>query len=109
MQLATEEMWFPKHEFKGFPWDSPKTKALWEKHSPHNAYANFKKPMLAIHGMRDFRVVYTEALQLYNVHQLRGIPSQLLIFPDEGHFVAKPANAKLWFETMLAWCNKWGK
>ncbi|MDP2877835.1 MAG: S9 family peptidase [Holophaga sp.] len=109
MQLATEEMWFPKHEFNGFPWDSPETKALWEKHSPHNAYANFKKPMLVIHGMRDFRVVYTEALQLYNVHQLRGIPSQLLIFPDEGHFVAKPANAKLWFETMLAWCNKWGK
>jgi len=109
MQLATEEMWFPRHEFKGFPWDSPKTKALWEKHSPHNAYANFKKPMLVIHGMRDFRVVYTEALQLYNVHQLRGIPSQLLIFPDEGHFVAKPANAKLWFETMLGWANKWGK
>jgi len=109
MQLATEEMWFPQHEFNGFPWDSPETKALWEKHSPHNAYANFKKPMLVIHGMRDFRVVYTEALQLYNVHQLRGIPSQLLIFPDEGHFVAKPANAKLWFETMLAWCNKWGK
>lgn len=109
MQLATEEMWFPRHEFGGFPWDSPETKALWEKHSPHNAYANFKKPMLVIHGMRDFRVVYTEALQLYNVHQLRGIPSQLLIFPDEGHFVAKPANAKLWFETMLGWCNKWGK
>ncbi len=109
MQLASEEMWFPRHEFKGFPWDSPETKALWEKHSPHNAYADFKKPMLVIHGMRDFRVVYTEALQLYNVHQLRGIPSELLIFPDEGHFVAKPANAMLWFDTMLAWCNKWGK
>jgi len=109
MQLATEELWFPQHEFKGFPWDSPETKALWEKHSPHNAYADFKKPMLVIHGMRDYRVVYTEALQLYNVHQLRGIPSQLLLFPEEGHFVTKPANAKLWFETMLAWCNKWGK
>ncbi len=109
MQLATDEMWFPRHEFNGFPWDSAKTQALWEKHSPHNAYADFKKPMLVIHGMRDFRVVYTEALQLYNVHQLRGIPSELLIFPDEGHFVAKPANAKLWFDTMLAWCNRWAK
>ncbi|MCE1228530.1 MAG: S9 family peptidase [Firmicutes bacterium] len=109
MQLATEELWFPMHEFNGFPWDSAKTKALWEKHSPHNAYGQFKKPMLVIHGMRDYRVAYTEALQLFTVHQLRGIPSQLLIFPDEGHFVAKPANAKLWFETMLAWCNKWGK
>ena len=109
MQLASEEMWFPRHEFKGFPWDSPETKALWEKHSPHNAYADFKKPMLVIHGMRDYRVVYTEALQLYNVHQLRGIPSQLLLFPEEGHFVARPANAKLWFDTMLAWCNRWAK
>lgn len=109
MQLATEELWFPKWEFKGFPWDSPATKALWEKHSPHNAYMNFKKPMLVIHGEQDYRVVYTDALQLYNMHQLKGIPSQLLLFPDEGHFVAKPANSKLWYETVLNWFDRWAK
>lgn len=109
MQLATEEMWFPRWEFKGFPWDSPATKALWEKHSPHNAYASFKKPMLVIHGELDYRVVYTDALQLFNIHQLRGIPSELLLFPDEGHFVARPANSKLWYETVLGWCERWAK
>ncbi len=109
MQLATEEMWFPKWEFNGFPWDSPATKALWEKHSPHNAYAKFKKPMLVIHGELDYRVVYTDALQLFNVHQLRGIPSEMLLFPDEGHFVAKPANSKYWYETVMGWCERWTK
>ncbi len=109
MQLATEELWFPKWEFKGFPWERPATQALWEKHSPHRAYAGFRKPMLVIHGELDYRVVYTEALQLFNVHQLRGIPSELLLFPDEGHFVAKPANSKLWYETVLAWFERWGR
>jgi len=109
MQLATEELWFPRWEFKGFPWDSPAVKQHWEKHSPHNAYANFKKPMLVIHGERDYRVVYTEALQLFNIHQLKGIPSELLIFPDEGHFVAKPANSKLWYDTVLGWFDRWAK
>jgi dipeptidyl aminopeptidase/acylaminoacyl peptidase len=109
MQLATEELWFPHHEFSGFPWDSPAAKQVWEKNSPHNACGNFKKPMLVIHGMKDYRVVYTEALQIYNIHQLKHIPSELLIFPDEGHFIAKPGNSKHWYETMLNWCEKWGK
>ena len=109
MQLASEELWFPKHEFKGFPWESPETKALWERNSPHNAAGAFSKPMLVVHGELDYRVAYTEALQLYNIHQLRGIPSQLLVFPDEGHFVARPANAKLWHETVFAWIDRWTK
>lgn len=109
MQLATEEFWFPNWEFKGFPWESADTKALWEKHSPHHAAADFKKPMLVVHGMKDYRVVYTEGIQNYNIHQLRGIPSRLLLFPDEGHLVLKPANAKLWHEVVLDWCEKWTK
>lgn len=109
MQLATEEFWFPRWEFKGYPWDSESTRALWEKHSPHHAYKKFKKPMMVMHGVQDFRVVYTEALQSYNVHQLRGIPSRLVIFPDEAHTILKPANAKLWHEEVLNWCEKWTK
>jgi dipeptidyl aminopeptidase/acylaminoacyl peptidase len=65
--------------------------------------------MLVIHGEMDYRVVYTDALQLFNIHQLRGIPSELLLFPDEGHFVAKPANSKLWYETVLGWFDRWAK
>lgn len=107
MQVASEESWFPKWEFKGFPWESPATKALWAKHSPHNSAQNLKKPMLVTHGEMDYRVVYTEALQLFNTLQLKGVPSELIVFPDENHFVLKPANSKQWYTAVMDWCEKW--
>jgi dipeptidyl aminopeptidase/acylaminoacyl peptidase len=107
MQLATEELWFPKWEFGGWPWDSPATAARWRSQSPSTGAKNFKKPALVIHGELDYRVPYTEGIQLYQTLQLRGVPSEFLCFPDEGHWVLKPQNSKLWFETMLAWCERW--
>jgi dipeptidyl aminopeptidase/acylaminoacyl peptidase len=109
MQLGTEELWFPHWEFKGWPWDNAETKARWQAQSPSGAIANMTKPMLVIHGELDYRVPVTEAFQLYNTLQVRGIPSQLLYFPDEAHFVAKPQNSKLWYETVLGWCERWTK
>ncbi|MCE1205647.1 MAG: S9 family peptidase [Holophagaceae bacterium] len=109
MQLGTEELWFPHWEFKGWPWESAETKARWQAQSPSSAIANMTKPMLVIHGELDYRVPVTEAFQLYNTLQVRGVPSQLLYFPDEAHFVAKPQNSKLWYETVLGWCEKWTK
>jgi len=109
MQLGTEELWFPHWEFKGWPWESAETKARWQSQSPSSAIANMSKPMLVIHGELDYRVPVTEAFQLYNTLQVRGVPSQLLYFPDEAHFVAKPQNSKLWYETVLGWCEKWTK
>ena len=109
MQLGTEELWFPHWEFKGWPWESADTKARWQAQSPSSAIAKMTKPMLVIHGELDYRVPVTEAFQLYNTLQVRGIPSQLLYFPDEAHFVAKPQNSKLWYETVLGWCEKWTK
>ena len=109
MQLGTEELWFPHWEFKGWPWDNAETKARWQSQSPSSAIAAMTKPMLVIHGELDYRVPVTEAFQLYNTLQVRGIPSQLLYFPDETHFVAKPQNSKLWYETVLGWCERWTK
>ncbi|WLT31851.1 S9 family peptidase [Geothrix sp. PMB-07] len=109
MQLGTEELWFPHWEFKGWPWESAANKARWQSQSPTTGIANMTKPMLVIHGELDYRVPVTEAFQLYNTLQVRGIPSQLLYFPDEAHFVAKPQNSKLWYETVLGWCEKWTK
>ncbi|MFN7958843.1 MAG: S9 family peptidase [Holophagaceae bacterium] len=109
MQLGTEELWFPRWEFKGWPWESAETKARWQAQSPSGAIAAMTKPMLVVHGELDYRVPVTEAFQLYNTLQVRGIPSQLLYFPDEAHFVAKPQNSKLWYETVLGWCEKWTK
>jgi dipeptidyl aminopeptidase/acylaminoacyl peptidase len=109
MNLVTEELWFPKWEFKGWYWESPKTKALWDRLSPSTGAAAFKKPMLVIHGEQDFRVPVDQGYQLFQVHQLRGVPSELLVFPDECHFIQKPRNAKLWYETVLGWFDTYGK
>ncbi|HJW32490.1 MAG TPA: S9 family peptidase [Holophagaceae bacterium] len=109
MQVGTEEMWFPKWEFKGWPWESAETLALWRKHSPHLSAQNFKKPMLVVHGELDFRVPYSEGVQLFNTLQLRGIPSEFLSYPDEGHWILKPQNSKLWHETVLGWADRWAK
>jgi dipeptidyl aminopeptidase/acylaminoacyl peptidase len=109
MQLATEELWFPHWEFMGWPWDSPQTKALWQGLSPHNAAQNFKKPMLVSHGELDYRVPFTEGIQLYQTHQLRHIPSEFLVWPDEGHWVLKPQNSQAWHQAVLGWAEKWTK
>jgi dipeptidyl aminopeptidase/acylaminoacyl peptidase len=109
MQLGTEELWFPRWEFKGWPWESPEVKARWQAQSPSSATAQMTKPMLVIHGELDYRVPVAEAFQLYNTLQLRGVPSELLYFPDEFHFVLKPQNSKLWYETVLGWCERWTK
>ncbi len=106
MTTTTEELWFPRWENGGWPWE---TRAAYEHASPHLFAKNFKKPMLVVQGEQDFRVPIEEGLQNFQTHQLRGIPSELLYFPDEGHWVLKPANSKLWHETVLGWMEKWTK
>ena len=107
MQLGSDELWFPRWEFKGFPWESAEAKARWQSQSPSSAIAAMTKPMLVVHGELDYRVPVGEAFQLFNTLQLRGVPSELLYFPDEFHFVTKPQNSKLWYETVLGWCERW--
>jgi len=97
---ATEELWFPEWEFGGKPWEEGTT---FEKWSPSRLAANFKTPTLVIHGEHDYRVPYTQGLQMFSALQRQGVPSRLLYFPDEDHFVQKPQNAKLWWQTVHEW------
>jgi dipeptidyl aminopeptidase/acylaminoacyl peptidase len=103
---ATEELWFADWEFKGAPWDNP---ALYAKWSPHLSAKNFKTPTLVVHGELDYRVPVGEGLQLFSTLQRRGVPSKLLYYPDEGHWVLKPQNSELWYKTVLDWLDQWLK
>ncbi len=102
----TEELWFPEWDHLGTPWDNPEN---YEKHNPVNFVKNWKTPMLVIHGAQDFRVADTQGLGTFNALQRREIPSKLLYFPDENHWVMKPANSVLWHETVIDWLDQWLK
>lgn len=98
---ATEELWFPEWDLKGTPWTSP----LYEKFSPSNYVANFKTPMLVIAGERDYRVPYTQSLQLFTALQRQGIPSRLIVFPNAGHWPGWYEMA-LYYTAHLEWFQK---
>jgi dipeptidyl aminopeptidase/acylaminoacyl peptidase len=102
----TEELWFPEWEHGGTPWEKPEG---YTKHNPVDHVAKWKTPMLVIHGGQDFRVVDTQGLSTFTVLQRRGIPSKLLYFPDENHWVVKPANSLQWHEEVLGWLDQWTK
>jgi dipeptidyl aminopeptidase/acylaminoacyl peptidase len=96
---TTEELWFDEWEH-GLPWEDPER---FERFSPHRYVTNFKTPQLVIHGELDYRVPVTEGMQMFTALQRRGVPSKFLYFPDEGHWVLKPANSALWHATVFAW------
>jgi dipeptidyl aminopeptidase/acylaminoacyl peptidase len=102
--FSTEELWFPEWEFRGTPWQNPE---LYDKFSTGRYVANWKTPTLVIHGAKDYRLVDTEGIATFTALQRRGVPSQLLYFPDENHWVLKPKNSILWHETILAWLERW--
>lgn len=102
----TEELWFPEREHGGPPWETPKS---YQKHNPINLVKNWKTPILVVHGGKDFRVVETQGMASFTAAQRRGIPSEFLYFPDENHWVLKPANSILWHETVLKWLDRWTK
>jgi dipeptidyl aminopeptidase/acylaminoacyl peptidase len=103
---VTEELWFPEWEFKGNPWDNPE---LYQRWSPDNFVKNFKTPTLVTHGELDFRVPINQGLELFTALQRRGVPSKMVDFPDEGHWVLKPQNSKLWYQTVGDWFDQWLK
>jgi dipeptidyl aminopeptidase/acylaminoacyl peptidase len=103
---VTEELWFPEWEFKGNPWDNPEQYQKW---SPDNFVKNFKTPTLVTHGELDFRVPINQGLELFTALQRRAIPSKMVYFPDEGHWVLKPQNSKLWYQTVGDWFDQWLK
>jgi len=106
MSMATEELWFPEWEFGGRPWD-PKARAQFAKWSPHLYAQNIKTPTLVITNEMDFRVPVDQGLQLFTVLRRNGVPSEALVFPDEGHWVLKALNSRAWHEAVFGWMRKY--
>jgi dipeptidyl aminopeptidase/acylaminoacyl peptidase len=100
----TEELWFPEWEHGGTPWENPEG---YRMHSPASFLQNWSTPELVIHGALDFRVVDTQGLATFNALQRLGIPSRLLYYPDENHWVLKPQNSIQWHHVVLDWIDRW--
>jgi dipeptidyl aminopeptidase/acylaminoacyl peptidase len=103
---TTEELWFNEWEFKGTPYTN---RTLYDKWSPHLAATGFKTPTLVIHGQLDYRLDVSEGFQLFTTLERLGVPSKMLYFPDEGHWVLKPQNSQLWYKTVNEWVDQWIK
>jgi len=101
---TTEELWFNEWEFKGTPWTN---REMYRKWSPHLYAQYFKTPMLVVHGQLDYRLDVSEGFQMFTTLQRLGIPSEMLYFPDEGHWVLKPQNSQLWYKTVTDWVDRW--
>lgn len=102
----TEELWFPEWERGGTPWEKPEA---YTRHNPIDHVDKWKTPTLLIHGAKDFRVVDSQGISTFTALQRKGIPSKLLYFPDENHWVLKPHNSIQWHETVIGWLDQWCK
>jgi dipeptidyl aminopeptidase/acylaminoacyl peptidase len=103
---TTDELWFAKWEFQGFPWENPD---LYEKWSPSSFAKNFKTPTLVTQGEIDYRVPLGQSEQLFTALQIQKIPSKLVQFPDEGHWILKPQDSRFWYTTVIDWLNHYTK
>lgn len=102
---STEELWFPDKDIEGPYWNTPES----YKNSPHLMVDNWDTPILIITGANDFRIPYTQSLEAFQAAQLKGVPSRLLFFEDEYHFVTKPQNAIIWQREFFAWLDQYLK
>lgn len=103
MYGETEELWFPEWEFGGSPWTN---RELYKKWSPHQFAANFKTPMLVIHGQQDFRVDVSQGLETFTALRRQNVPARFVYFPDEGHWVLQPRNRRAWWREVLGWLGE---
>jgi dipeptidyl aminopeptidase/acylaminoacyl peptidase len=106
---ATEELWFEEHDMQGMPWSAPENYKKWAPMTYATALGKFKTPTLVVGGERDYRVPYTQSLEFFSALQRQGVPSKLVIFPDEGHWVLKPLNSQFWYKTFVDWVDKYTK
>ena len=108
--MTTEEMWFANWDMGGAPWE--KDNAVAQRtfaNSPHKLVGNWDTPILVIHGERDYRILAGQGMAAFNAAKLRGIPAELLIYPDENHWILRPQNALLWQRTFFGWLDKYLK
>ena len=134
--MTTEEMWFPNwdngglHEYAftpgetgargdgetfggirqgGSPWSSAPKAVRHYANSPHTLVKNWHTPILCIHGGNDFRVPYDEGMAAFNAAQMMGVPSKLIVFPEENHWILQPQNALYWHRSYFDWLERWLK
>lgn len=108
--LETEEMWFANWDMGGAYWD--KNNATAQRtfaNSPHRFVDKWDTPILCIHGEKDYRILASQGMSAFNAAVLRGVPAELLLYPDENHWVLKPQNGVLWQRTFFSWLDKWLK
>jgi dipeptidyl aminopeptidase/acylaminoacyl peptidase len=101
---GTEELWFPHWEFEGSPPENPEAYARW---SPDRFIADFRTPMLVLHGELDYRCPVLGGIGMFTALQVKGVPSEFVYFPDEGHWIEKPRNAEAWYSAILDWLARW--
>jgi dipeptidyl aminopeptidase/acylaminoacyl peptidase len=106
MYGSTEELWFPEWEFRGTPWTN---RELYTRWSPQNYSQNLATPMLIVHGQLDYRVDLSQGLQAFTAMRRQDLPARFLYFPDEGHWVLKPRNRRLWWGEVLGWLDRYLK
>ncbi len=109
MYLSTEELFFVNWDLGGPYWSDADIQRGYDQFSPHQFVGNWKKPLLVIHGARDFRVPLEQGLQAFTAAQVQGIPSRFLYFPGEGHWVLSPQNGVLWQRVFFDWLDRWCK
>lgn len=108
--LETEEMWFANWDMGGAYWEKDnETVQRTFNNSPHRFVDKWDTPILCIHGEKDYRILASQGMSAFNAAKLRGIPAELLIFPDENHWVLQPQNGILWQRTFFEWLDKWLK
>jgi dipeptidyl aminopeptidase/acylaminoacyl peptidase len=108
MYGSTEELFFPNWEYGGPYWEGD-NQEWYDKHSPHRYIKNWTTPMMITTGENDFRVPYTQSLEAFTAAQVMGVPSKLLVFPDETHFIAKPQEYIIWADEFFNWLDKYCK
>jgi dipeptidyl aminopeptidase/acylaminoacyl peptidase len=106
---ATEELWFEEHDSQGTPWTAAENYKKWSPSTYAADLGKYKTPTLVVAGERDYRVPYTQSLEFFSALQRQGVPSKLVVFPDEGHWVLKPQNSQFWYKTFLDWLAEYVK
>ena len=103
MYGATEELWFEEHDMAGTPWTHPESYQKWSPSTYAGDLGKYKTPTLVICGELDYRVPYTQSLEFFTAMQRQNVPSKLVVYPDEGHWILKPQNSRLWYKTFFDW------
>jgi dipeptidyl aminopeptidase/acylaminoacyl peptidase len=103
MYGATEELWFEEHDMAGTPWTHPESYQKWSPSTYAGDLSKYKTPTLVICGELDYRVPYTQSLEFFTALQRQNVPSKIVVYPDEGHWILKPQNSRLWYKTFSDW------